>query len=1079
MKKQTLTPKLQTYFFWAYCTMQFVLSSCNQEIPKQDQRKIAEPSAANQQKPKTIFNPPRVTLLTDTNRPVIVKAGGPVLKTDSLNGGAPFFINYSTEQGLSQTNISSMLEDHAGNIWFGTGGAGVSRYDGKTFTNYTTAQGLAGNTVLGMMQDKSGNFWFATQGGGVSRFDGRSFTNYTKAQGLAANSVLRIIQDRSGNIWFSTAGGGVSRYDGTRFTNFTKADGLPANMVQGMIQDRAGNIWFATLGGGISRYDGKQFTNYKKTQGLASDVVWSIMQDRSGNIWCGAGGSGASRFDGKTFTNFTTKDGLSSNVVDEIMEDKAGNIWLGTLGGGINRYDGKNFIAYRTEQGLADNYIKSIIQDKAGNIWVGTNGGGVSRWDGNGFTRFTTAEGLAANIVWSIMQDKTGKTWFGTEGGGASVFDIKQFSNYSKPQGLPNSTIWSVLEDKVGNIWLGTGGSGAICFDGKLFTNYTNSQGLAGAGVMSMMQDQSGGIWFGTIEGGVSRFDGKSFTNYTTAQGLAGNNVYSIMQEKSGNIWFGTEGGGASRFDGKTFTTFSKAQGLAGSSVLSIIQDKTGAIWLGTDGGGVSRYDGSSFKNYTVAQGLADDEVYAIAEDTKRGIIWFGTNLGLSGLQPIPQSNSDTRTPVFEIFNKNTGYPLKDLNTNALTIDRNGIIWIGCGDNKLLRFDYDAMVKNNAPLNLHIERIEVNNEKISWYNLLPKAGTKTKTDSLCLLNEVVTSFGKVLSPEVLDSMRQKFGDIRFDSITAFYPVPRNLVLPYSDKNLTFEFAAINPAKPKQVKYQYKLEGYDEDWSPPGNGTTAVFGNIREGSYTFILKALSPYGVWSSMEYTFRVLPPWYRTWWAYMIYALLIAGAIWSLIYSRSQKLLREKRVLEEKVTVRTHELKEEKEKVESTLSELKSTQAQLIQSEKMASLGELTAGIAHEIQNPLNFVNNFSEVNNELIEELKTELNAGNQQEAIQIANDISELGVKINHHGKRAEAIVKGMLQHSRLSTGQKELTDINALVDEYLRLTSHGSNAKNDAYNLIIKSEYDESVGKININPQDIGRVLMNLYLSLIHI
>ncbi len=114
-------------------------------------------------------------------------------------------------------------------------------------------------------------------------------------------------------------------------------------------------------------------------------------------------------------------------------------------------------------------------------------------------------------------------------------------------------------------------------------------------------------------------------------------------------------------------------------------------------------------------------------------------------------------------------------------------------------------------------------------------------------------------------MRQKFSDIRFDSITEFYPVPRNLVLPYSDKNLTFEFAAIDPAKPKQVKYQYKLDGYDEDWSPPGNGTTAVFGNIHEGSYTFSLKALSPYGVWSSLEYKFRVLPPWYRTWWAYMI----------------------------------------------------------------------------------------------------------------------------------------------------------------------------------------------------------------------
>jgi len=171
--------------------------------------------------------------------------------------------------------------------------------------------------------------------------------------------------------------------------------------------------------------------------------------------------------------------------------------------------------------------------------------------------------------------------------------------------------------------------------------------------------------------------------------------------------------------------------------------------------------------------------------------------------------------------------------------------------------------------------------------------------------------------------------------------------------------------------------------------------------------------------------------------------------------------------------LQQQKEKVESTLTELKSTQSQLIQSEKMASLGELTAGIAHEIQNPLNFVNNFSEVNQELAEELKSELAVGNQQLAIEIANDIKENSEKINHHGKRADAIVKGMLQHSRSSTGAKELTNINALADEYLRLAYHGLRAKEKEFNVEMKTDFDNSICKINIIPQDIGRVLLNLY------
>jgi two-component system, NtrC family, sensor kinase len=171
--------------------------------------------------------------------------------------------------------------------------------------------------------------------------------------------------------------------------------------------------------------------------------------------------------------------------------------------------------------------------------------------------------------------------------------------------------------------------------------------------------------------------------------------------------------------------------------------------------------------------------------------------------------------------------------------------------------------------------------------------------------------------------------------------------------------------------------------------------------------------------------------------------------------------------------LQKEKQKAEQAYEDLKSAQAQLIQSEKMASLGELTAGIAHEIQNPLNFVNNFSEVNTELIDELTNELNTGNKEEAISIAKDIKENEEKINHHGKRADAIVKGMLQHSRSSTGVKEPTDINASADEYLRLSYHGMRAKDKSFNAIMNTDFDTNIGKINIIPQDIGRVLLNLF------
>ncbi len=178
-------------------------------------------------------------------------------------------------------------------------------------------------------------------------------------------------------------------------------------------------------------------------------------------------------------------------------------------------------------------------------------------------------------------------------------------------------------------------------------------------------------------------------------------------------------------------------------------------------------------------------------------------------------------------------------------------------------------------------------------------------------------------------------------------------------------------------------------------------------------------------------------------------------------------------ILYRNNRQKQKANKVlESTLTNLKSTQTQLIQSEKMASLGELTAGIAHEIQNPLNFVNNFSEVNKELLVEMKDEIEKGNLDEVKALANDVIDNEQKINHHGKRADAIVKGMLQHSRSSSGQKEPTDINAFCDEYLRLSYHGLRAKDKSFNATFKTDFDESIGNINIIPQDIGRVILNL-------
>ena len=296
---------------------------------------------------------------------------------------------------------------------------------------------------------------------------------------------------------------------------------------------------------------------------------------------------------------------------------------------------------------------------------------------------------------------------------------------------------------------------------------------------------------------------------------------------------------------------------------------------------------------------------------------------------------------------------------------------------------------------------------------------------------------------------------------------QSINLSFDQNNLSFEFAALHYANPQKNQYAHMLKGYDRDWIYD-NRNFAAYTNLDPGKYELLIRASNAYGIWNEKgeSLSITISPPWWRTWWAYGAYFSMFASGIFStdrFMRRRIKRLERERN--------REKELKQAKE-IEKAYTNLKETQTQLIQSEKMASLGELTAGIAHEIQNPLNFVNNFSEVNKELIEEMKQEIELGNYSEVKTIAKNISENEDKIIFHGKRADGIVKGMLQHSRSSSGVKELTDVNALADEYLRLAYHGLRAKDKSFNASMKTDFDESLGKIKAVPQDLGRVILNL-------
>jgi ligand-binding sensor domain-containing protein/serine phosphatase RsbU (regulator of sigma subunit) len=844
------------------------------------------------------FSLPKVVPAID--RPLLVKHPKPTPALPfRMKDAATCNIQYlDVDQGMNSSYVLSILEDKRGNLWLGTNGGGVSKYDGKSFTHYTDKEGLSSNYVRAILEDKRGNIWFGTYGGGVSKYDGKSFTHYTDKEGLSNNTIRSLLEDKSGNIWFGSDGGGVSKYDGKSFTHYTEKEGLSNNTVLSMLEDTNGNIWFGTNGGGVSKYDGKFFVQYTDKEGLSNNTVWSMLEDKSGNIWFGTNGSGISKYDEKSFTHYTEKEGLNSNEVWSMLEDRRGNIWFGSYGGGVSKYDGKCFTNYTDKEGLSNNTVRSILEDKSGNLWFGTDGGGVSKYNGQSFRFYTEKEGLNSNEVWSILEDKSGNIWFGKDNGGVSKYDGKSFTHYTDKEGSNNNTILSLLKDKSGNLWLGKDGGGVSKYDGKFFTHYIDKDGLSCNTVLSILEDKSGNIWFGTDGGGVSKYDGKFFTHYTDKEGLSKNTILSMLEDKKGNLWFGTYGGGLTKYDKRSFTHYTKKEGLSNNTVLSMLEDKSGNIWFGTNGGGVCKYDGKFFTYYTDKEGLSNNTIWSILED-KSGNLWFSTEKGLNcfllGEKGLKRQKSEEKNnPQIMVFHKEDGLKAEDFFSNSALLDSKNCIWWGSGK-ALSMLNMNEFELNEKEPEIQLENIYLQENFIDYRNL-----------KIELIDSTFTNEYEGLKK------------LNFNDVAKFHNYPNDLELPYYLNHLTFQFSAIDWYAPHKLKYQYKLDGLDPDWSNLTPDNKADYRNIPFGKYIFKVRAIGSANKWSkTFEYSFVICPPWWSAWWAYLIYVFSGITIIILMIRWNGKRLRARAKELKIKVEEATLEIKEQKNLIEEKHKEI------------------------------------------------------------------------------------------------------------------------------------------------------------------
>ncbi len=803
------------------------------------------------------------------------------------------FVRYNTEKGLSHNQVNCFLKDSRGFVWIGTAN-GVNRFDGYSFRVFkhdpADSTSISAHQVNALFEDPQGYIWINTPLGfdiydPVTETIDHNVNRAARRFGLGDANFNRIIKTRSGDYWISHNKLGLLKYRAAsrelvkiRFTPSQNASGTRA--ISDFDEDADGNLWVVCDDGFLARVNARTHaidiqSALLQRRNLGKLSNHKVFVDGQGEPWVYIvkAAVGAFNFDfkknrlriaGTAGPDFR----LSNNAVSAMISGPDGRIWIGTDHGGINILDKQtgSVSTLRSNPGdprtLSQNSIQALYKDATGMIWAGTYKQGFCNYHQNIF-RFGLVRHLpgdAASLPFDdvnvFAEDRKGNLWVGTNGGGLIYYDRKnnsfrQFKN--KPgdvNSLSNDVIVSLFLDRQDVLWIGTYFGGLNSFDGRKFTRYlhdpADSTSLIDDRVWELFEDSRRRLWVGTMADGLDLLDRstKTFRHY---RNLAPNSVSSdyisaMIEDRQGNLWFGTANGidVLMRQTGR-FVHYGHRAGdrntLSSDAVMSLAEDSSGTIWIGTSEG-LNRYDAarSAFVTYDTRHGLPDNSILTLVVDARQNL-WLGTPKGMVNLQ-ITQ-----RAPVkFHVraYNEVDGLQGRGFNENAALRLRSGELVFG-GANGFSIFD---------PARVTDERV---------------AAKVVLTD--------FQIFNKSIRPGVAAD-----GNMVLEKSVS---ITDRIVLEYSQNVFTIEFAALNFLHPEKNHYLYTLEGFNDRWFEADNTRRVTYTNLDPGGYVFKVKTREG-GVTTERRLEIRILPPFWRTPWAYLLYFLLVAGALmiarWVLI---------------------------------------------------------------------------------------------------------------------------------------------------------------------------------------------------------
>lgn len=780
------------------------------------------------------------------------------------------FKHFTVENGLASSNALTITQDDKGFLWIGTND-GLSRYDGsgvKVFRDFYKDNPAGANLkILSLVFDQNRQLWIGTNNGlylyNSLKGTFTAFFHSVDKQSICHNVINRVFKDRQGGIWLCTQGGlckVIAQGSSYRFMPIPLG-GDPNGREEDVIavaEADNGMMLAGTQTGLVVFSNPDSLGVAKSTRRILSGMrVISLERDRQNNFWAGTEGQGVIRMapDFKVIKHYREDDAKGSilgNVAWRIYADRSGRVWIGTSKG-LNIFYPREerFVAMvndpEDQHSLNSNFILDIFEDRRGSVWLATYFGGLNYVDAvetpfQAHRSQMHRKGISGSIVSAIVEDGRGNLWIGNDGEGVSYYDRDKnvFKNYRDQmpffRSMESNRLTSLLLDKTGHLWEGLFGEGVNVFDanGRKWKEFGRSgeNRINSVNVLCLMQDHLDRVWIGT-QVGINIYDSKEGTQKFEAvypgKQVSDKEVSCLFEDSKKNIWIGTRQGlNVLRSSDNRLMSFNRTKSadyLPSDYVNCIAEDAKGVIWVGTYAG-LSSYDPgkNEFRTYTAKDGLSGNKVVGIVADDRNNL-WVSTDNGISRL--------DTARRKFNAFDIHDGLPGNVFYYRSFFKDSRGHIYFG-SYNGLVEF-----VPGDIAMNKHAPEIVLTGLRIDGKEVMPNNSSGILSKSISETDE--------------------------------------LTLEYDQNVFTIDYAVMNFIKPQKNRSAYMLVGYDKKWVS-ADGHRATFTNIPEGDYTLLIKAANNDGYWGNSPFLLKltILPPPWKTWWAYSLYvlafSLLIAG---------------------------------------------------------------------------------------------------------------------------------------------------------------------------------------------------------------